>query len=189
MKRFRRFFCLTAIITIGLGCIWGISRHVSATNAPQTLPFQQNWSNASLVTVNNDWSGVPGIIGYRGNDLSTIIGADLRTVVADGSGTAVGVAANIGISPDYAAEVLGLNGVLEFDHLGDRTIALRPAGDSDVPHIVLSLDTTGKSNIHLSFKTRDLNTYVGAGNQQINTQFRVGGSGDYGNVAGGGTTL
>jgi len=183
MKTCRRFICLIAIITIGLGFTWGISRHVSATNAPQALPFVQNWSNAGLITTNNDWSGVPGIIGYRGNDLSTIIGADLRTVVADGGGTTVGVVANQA-SPDISA-AFGSGGVLEFDGIGNRTIALLPSANADVPHIVLSLDTTGKSNIHLSFKTRDLNTYVGSGNQQINTQFRVGGSGDYANVAGG----
>ena len=183
MKTFRRVVCLVAIISIGFGFLSGIPARVRATNAPQTLPFQQNWSNASMIAVNNDWSGVPGIIGYRGNDLNTTIGADLRTVLADGSATAVGVVANQ-TSPDLSA-AFGANGVLEFDGVGNRTIAVRPSVDSDVPHIVVSLDTTGKSNIQLSYITRDLNTYVGTGNQQINTQFRIGGSGDYANVAGG----
>ncbi|MFN0278122.1 MAG: hypothetical protein ACKVRN_05905, partial [Pyrinomonadaceae bacterium] len=44
-------------------------------NTPQTLPFTQDWTNAGLITVDDDWSGVPGIIGYRGDDLNTVIGA------------------------------------------------------------------------------------------------------------------
>jgi hypothetical protein len=61
---------------------------------PQTLPFSQNWSNTALISTDDDWSMVPGIIGYRGDDLNTVIGADLRTVTLDGSGTPVDVNAN-----------------------------------------------------------------------------------------------
>src|SRR5213592_3197173 len=119
MKTFRTLFCLAAIITIGLGFTWSISRRVSATSAPQVLPFSQNWSNPSLITVNNDWSGVPGIIGYRGNDLTTLVGTDPRTVVADGSGTIVSAIANQ-TNPDFSG-AFSSGGVLEFDGIGNRT--------------------------------------------------------------------
>ncbi|MBK8425636.1 MAG: hypothetical protein IPL27_06455 [Lewinellaceae bacterium] len=36
----------------------------------QPLPFSQNWTNTGLITVNDDWSGVPGIQGRRGDGLT-----------------------------------------------------------------------------------------------------------------------
>ena len=33
----------------------------------QAPPFNQNWTNTGLITTNDDWSGVPGIVGYLGN--------------------------------------------------------------------------------------------------------------------------
>ena len=38
-------------------------------NTVQTLPFTQNWTTTTLITANDDWSGVPGIVGYRGDDI------------------------------------------------------------------------------------------------------------------------
>ena len=39
-----------------------------ADSVAQTLPFSQDWANAGLITANDNWSGVPGIIGYRGDE-------------------------------------------------------------------------------------------------------------------------
>ena len=61
---------------------------------PQTLPFSQDWSNPALITVNNDWTSVPGIVGYRGDDLVTVVNADPRQILADGSNTPINVIAN-----------------------------------------------------------------------------------------------
>jgi hypothetical protein len=65
-----------------------------ADTTAQTLPFAQNWANTNLITVNNDWSGVPGIIAYRGDDLTAATGVDPQTITADGSATPQSVAAN-----------------------------------------------------------------------------------------------
>ena len=37
-----------------------------------TFPYSQDWSNGGLITVNNDWSGVTGIQGYLGQDITTV---------------------------------------------------------------------------------------------------------------------
>jgi hypothetical protein len=34
----------------------------------QPLPFSQNWTNIGMITVSDNWSGVPGICGYRGDE-------------------------------------------------------------------------------------------------------------------------
>src|ERR1700730_2609812 len=73
---------------------WLPLRTALADTTPQTLPFSQNWTNTGLITTSNDWSGVAGIIGYRGDDFGTGVatsttGVDPQTVVADMSGTPV----------------------------------------------------------------------------------------------------
>src|SRR5688572_4619330 len=40
--------------------------------------FSQDWSNPALITANDDWSGVPGILGYLGQDITTATGVDPR---------------------------------------------------------------------------------------------------------------
>lgn len=181
MKTFRRVVCLIAIISFVLGFTGGLSQRVSATNVPQMLPFHQDWSTTTLITANNDWSGVPGIIGYRGDGLSGTLDEDPRTILADGSGTPVNVEANLG-EANTDGTVVG--GVLEFDGIADPVTALQGTATADVPHLVLHLDTTGMSNIQISFNARDLSSAFDGG-QQINTQVRVGGTGDYANVEGG----
>ena len=46
----------------------------AANSTAQPLPFTQDWSNINLITTANVWSGVPGVIGYRGQDLTTTTG-------------------------------------------------------------------------------------------------------------------
>src|SRR3972149_6084542 len=65
-----------------------------ANSVYQALPFSQDWSNTGLITLSDDWSGVPGIIGYRGDDLTTVTGTDPQTILADGTSTPVDVNAN-----------------------------------------------------------------------------------------------
>ena len=42
-----------------------------ADSTAQTLPFSQNWTNIGLITTNDNWSGVPGIIGYSAGRASS----------------------------------------------------------------------------------------------------------------------
>src|SRR5438128_482796 len=67
-----------------------------ADNTPQTLPFSQDWSNTNLITLSNGWSAVPGMVGYRGDSLTTTTGTDPQTITADGTSTPVNVQANQG---------------------------------------------------------------------------------------------
>ena len=39
-------------------------------------PFGQDWTDTGLISANDNWSGVSGVIGYRGDDLTTVTGAD-----------------------------------------------------------------------------------------------------------------
>lgn len=92
MKKFQRLLCLTAFAATGTFFLAGSGgRLVSANNTPQTLPFSQNWTNTTFISMPDDWSMVPGIIGYRGDDLTILTGTDPRTILVDGSTTPVDV--------------------------------------------------------------------------------------------------
>src|SRR5262245_59797828 len=52
--------------------------------------FSQNWTNTGLITTDDNWTGVPSIIGYRGDDITTATGVNPQTLVAPaGPGGAV----------------------------------------------------------------------------------------------------
>ncbi len=170
---------LAVILTIGAGYL--ASSRVEANNTAQTLPFSQNWTNTGLITVDDNWTMVPGIVGYRGDDLNTTIGVDLQTVVADGSTTPIDVNANRS-DPDTFAS----GGVTEFDGIPNPVVAFQGSATSDIPHLVIYLNTTGFTNIQVAYNARDIDNGSGVDStQQVNTQYRVGGTGDYSNVTGG----
>jgi endonuclease G len=157
-----------------------------ADTVPQAVPLSQNWTNAGLITTLNDWSGVPGIIGYRGDDLNTTIPLDPQTVVVDGSGTPVQVNANSndqnGAPTTPTTAVNG--GIYEFDNLSNPVIAMQGSGTADVPHIVISINTSGTTALHISYNLRDLDD-TDAAQQQFALQYRVGNTGNYTNIPGG----
>jgi hypothetical protein len=180
MNKLQKLWCIVALLSTGTFFLAGFHDfRVSATNSPQVIPFSQNWTNTGLITVSDDWSGVPGIVGFRGDDLTVSTGTDPRTLVADGSATPVDVNAN-----QTAPDSFTTGGVAEFE-ITNPVVALNGSGTADAPFIVLYLNTTGQSNINVQFNARDLDGSADDAIQQINTQFRVGSSGNYTNVTGG----
>jgi len=147
---------------------------------PTSLPFSQNWSNTSLVNTTNDWSGVPGIIGYRGDDLTTATGTDPQTILADGSSTPVSVVVNQA-NPNTNAT----GAVAEFDGIADPAIALQGSGTADAPHIVISLNTTGFQNVNVAYNLRDIDGSTDNAVQAVALQYRIGNSGSFTNVSAG----
>lgn len=156
-----------------------IRTDVYADLVAQTPPFSQNWSNPNLITVNDNWSGVPGIIGYRGDDLTTGVGVDPQTIVNDGSATPVNVNAN---ATDPTAALSG--GIYEFDTLANPTVAMQGSGTADAPHLVISLNTSGFTALNIAYNLRDLDD-TDTAVQQFALQYRIGNSGSYTNLPAG----
>jgi uncharacterized protein len=143
----------------------------------QALPFAQDWSNAGMITTNDDWSGVPGIVGYLGNnDAASITGRVACTIVGD-STTAVDVIANL-VNPNTTTN----GGVGEFDVLANPTIALQGSGTADFPSIQLHLDTRCYTNITVSGNLRDIDGSTDNSIQSIAVQYRVGTTGSWTNL-------
>ena len=140
--------------------------------------FSQDWSNASLITADDNWAGVPSIVGFRGDDITGSAGIDPRTLTGDGTVT-VDVIAN-----QTNPATLANGGVAEFA-IANPTIALNGSGTADAPNLVLYMDATGRKNVHLELDVRDLDASTDNATQQFNIQYRVGETGAWTNVPGG----
>jgi predicted extracellular nuclease/phosphodiesterase/alkaline phosphatase D-like protein len=143
--------------------------------------FAQEWSNNALLTQDDDWSGVPSIIGYRGDDLAASTGVDPQTVLGDGTNPGV-----VDVIVNQSSPTsLTTGGVAEFDGLADRVVALNGSGTADAPFLVIHLDATGRENVTVQFNARDLDASSDNAIQQVAVQYRLGASGDWTNVPSG----
>jgi hypothetical protein len=147
----------------------------------QVLPLTQNWSTAGLITANDNWSGVPGIVGYRGDGLTGGSGTDPQTLLGNDVPGVIDVQANL-TDPLTAST----GGVAEFE-LTDPAAAIAGSGTASAPYLVLHVNSTGRRYITVSYKLRDLEGVGGTDNavQAVALQFRTSGSGSWTNVPAG----
>jgi hypothetical protein len=147
-------------------------------NNPQPIPFSQDWTVTNIFS-DNDWSIVPGIVGYKGSTLTNATGADPQTILEAALPTDVQVYAN-----RFDPNIFQQNGVAEFEN-GDRTIALQAGPDAPAPHIVLHLNTQGHQNILISYLLRDIDNSPDNAVQPVALQYRVGDVGNFTNISSG----
>lgn len=149
----------------------------AADNALAVPSFSQDWSDNSLITSNDDWSGVPSIIGYRGDNLTTLIGTDPQTILGgDDSSPVVNALANQ-TNPNIIN-----GGVAEF-HLSDSVVALQGSGTADAPYIKIFLNTTNMNNIRIAYDVRDIDASSDNAVQAVALHYRIGSSGNFTNVS------
>src|SRR5687767_6026469 len=139
-----------------------------ADNTAQTLPFSQNWTTTTQIAANDNWSGVPGIEGYLGQDITTTTGTDPQTLTGvSASGTDLSVLAN------QVNTTISNGDVAEFDGIANPTIALQASGTADAPYLLINLDTTGQSGINVAYKLRDLDATTDNAVMPVALQYRV----------------
>lgn len=143
-----------------------------------TSDFTQDWTSTSLISTNDDWSGVASIIGYLGDiSASSTTNVDPRTLTAADLG-AVDVIAN------QTSTTISNGGVAEFE-IANPAIAFQGSGTADAPSLVLHLDATGRESVRVQFNAIDLDGSADDAAQQINVQYRIGETGTWTNVDGG----
>ncbi len=169
-------FLLLSMIAAGTFGVHLMTR-VFADSSAQLLPFSQDWTNTGLITADDNWSGVPGIIGYRGDGLTGATAVNPQTVVAES--TVVDVNANL-LNP----ATFGTGGVAEF-HIPNPVVALQGSGTARAPYIQFHLNTIGSSNITVSYNLRDVDGSIDNAVQPVALQFRVGSTGNFTNVPAG----
>ena len=151
---------------------------VAANNTAQTLPFAQDWTNTNLITVNDNWSGVPGVTGFRGQDITTGVDIDPQTLLGEST-----LAGDLDVIPNL--NTLVTNGGVGEYHLTNPVVGLQADGGSDAPYLLLHLDTTGAGNVKVAYNVRDIDGTGDNAVQQVALQYRVGASGSFTNVPAG----
>jgi len=169
-----------AFLTCLVGLIVGNSSLLADT-VPHVLSsgsFSQNWTDTSLITANNTWSGVPSITGYLGDDASgTVTAVNPETILAPSA--TVNVIANV-----TTPSTVNSGGVAECV-ITNPTIALQGSGTADAPYISIFLNTVGVPAVTVSYKLRDVDGSTDNALQQVALQYRIGNSGNFTNVSAG----
>ena len=176
MKIKLNFLNLLIALAVTFGPLGMVFSGVAANNAPQLLPFSQDWSNTGLITANDDWSGVLGIMGYRGDNLTSASGTDPQTILQPDDPGIIDVNAN---QTDPNTYLTG--GVTEFA-ITDPVVALAGSGTADAPYLLILLNTTGMTTIQVSYDLRDLETGSDDAIQQVALHYRVGNIGNFTNI-------
>ncbi len=139
--------------------------------------FTQNWSNTSQITVNNDWMGVPNIIGYRGdNAASSSTPIDPQTVLIDSNMRVVNVTAN-----QTNPNTLTSGGIAEFE-LTDPVVAFQGSGTADAPFLLFFMSSTNVTNVQFSCNLRDIDGSADNAIQPVAFQYRIGNTGNFTNI-------
>ncbi|GMU42398.1 MAG: hypothetical protein AMXMBFR25_03840 [Lysobacterales bacterium] len=147
-----------------------------ADNVPQALPFAQNWTSTGLITTDNVWTGVPGIEGFRGDNITPGTGANPQTLLASDTPGVINVEAN-----ETNPNTFTTGGVAEFE-IANPAVALNGSGTADAPYIKLYLNTTGCTGINVAYNVRDLDSSTDNAVQPVALHFRVGNSGNFTDV-------
>ncbi len=163
---------LLAAIAIGAAAL-----PLLADGTPQNLPVMQDWTNPALLTVNDDWSAVPGFEGFRGDSVTSATGVDPQTLLAADDPGVPDVNAN-----ETNPNTFTTGGVTEFA-IANPTIALTGSGTADAPYLRLTFTTTGTSGVRVRYNLRDLDASADNAVQPVALHYRVGITGAWTNVA------
>lgn len=180
-KRTSAVFAFAAVLAALIFSVAADANNIRWYLSPSD-PYLQNWSDTASIAVDDDWSNFIAITGYRGDDLTTGVGVNPQTVLADGEGTPVSVIAN-----QSNPNTLNVGGIAEFDGIANPTIALRGSSVADAPHLLIRLNKESCPDskfVSVSYKVRDLDGTSNNAVQQVALQYRVGNVGNYTNVGG-----
>ena len=164
---------LTATILAGLPGV------ALADQTPQVVPFSQNWTDVNLITANDVWTGVSGIEGYLGQNITSGTGIDPQTLLSTST-----LAGDLDAIANQTNTAITNGGVAEFE-ITDPTIALQGSGTADAPYVLLTANTSGASNIAVSYSVRDLDASPDDAIQPVALQYRLGTAGNFTNVPAG----
>lgn len=169
--------CLLAIAVISFSFRIYDSNYYALSGGP----FTQNWTTTTLITANDNWSGVTSIQGFLGQDITTSTGIDPQTLLTGASA----VANDLDVIANQSSTSITNGGVAEFDGIANPTIALQGSGTADVPHLIIYLNTTGRNNVRVQYNLRDIDATADNAIQQVAMQYRVSSSGNFTNLPAG----
>jgi endonuclease I len=174
MKKIYSLLIFTAIFLVNAK---GQTYHLLSGGA-----LNQNWSNTGLITTNNDWSGYPSFRGFLGQDIITSTGGNPQTILTGASAVSndLTVIANQSNPNTYSG-----GGVVEFDGISNPTIGFQGSGTSDVPHLIIYLNTTAVNTVTVQYNLRDIDGSADNATQPVALQYRIGNTGNFTNIVAG----
>src|SRR5687768_3575288 len=132
MKPFYTLILLSLFCTLASG---------QAYHPLSSQPLFQNWTDTTLISANDNWSQIPSIRGYLGQDITTATGAN-----PEGLRGVSSAANDLDVIANQRVPTITNGGVAEFQGIANPTIALQGSGTADAPHLILYLNTTGVNN-------------------------------------------
>lgn len=155
-------------------------RTAAADAGYQQIPFTQDWSNTAMIQVDDDWSGVPGVIGFYGYTPRTgQQNLDPRTLL-EYTGPSDTLSSNRP-SPDTDHG----SGIAEFDGIADPVVAIQTSYDAGVVYLQFHVRTSGFRDVRVSCRLRDIDGSSDDCLQQFALQYRIDPDGRWSNVDGG----
>jgi hypothetical protein len=147
------------------------------------LSFSITPSTVNLISSNDNWTNVPSVEGYMGQNLTATHGIDPQTVLgtefAGNALPSVGdtqVNANKGNPSAYNA-----GGVTEFDTGTYLSMGFQGNVQAN-PYLVFYLDTTGRSSVTISYDVTDIDGGSNNAVSPIALQYRIGETGNFTNL-------
>ncbi len=143
--------------------------------------FSQDWTNIGLITTDDDWSGVPSIVGYRGDGLTSATGTNPQTILAFAGPPMTPVAVVDVNANQTTPNTFTTGGVAEFQ-IANAVVALQGSGTADAPFLNFYMDATGRTGVTVSYSLRDIDGSTDDAAQQVAFQYRLSDSGNYTDV-------
>ena len=164
------------LVTAALAPLAIAPAHADVATRIAVLPYAQDWSDGGLITTNDDWSGVTGVQGYLGQELTGSTGTDPQTLTGESS-----VANDTDVVANAAATATN-GGVVEVQ---GNAVAIQGSNAADAPYVAFHLDLTGRTNVSFAFNAKDLDASGDDATQQVAVQYRVGATGPFTNLPSG----
>jgi hypothetical protein len=141
----------------------------------------QNWATTTLITANDDWSGIPSIIGFLGQDLITATGTDPQVILTGASS----LINDLDVIANQSNTNITNGGVAEFDGIANPVVALQGSGTADAPNIIIYLNTLSVTNVRVQYNLRDIDGSADNSIQPVALQYRIGNTGNFTNLPAG----
>lgn len=161
------------------GAAWTKPDRCTNFGTPDATALEQSWDDASVITPSAGWSAVKGITGeiYSVTSAQPLIDPALLTTGAAGT-------TQITADQTTLAGIANLAGIVELQSpFVDNTVALRGSGTVRAAFLLLKVNTTGRIDVPVSYKVRDLDTSTtNNAIQRVALQYRVGSTANFINV-------
>jgi hypothetical protein len=135
------------------------------------------------ITSNDDWSGIASVEGYSGRNLTNTHGINPQTVLGtEAACLSLPCAGQTQVNADKGnPSAFNAGGVTEFDRQAPYAFGIQGNVQSN-PYLVFYLNTTGRSNVTISYDIVDIDFGSNDSVSQVALQYRVGQTGNFTNL-------